>query len=250
MTRGRWSPEGRCQVKVTPVATQTLTVHQKAARSSVAMKVLMAVTGLFLILFLLMHMWGNLKAFFGPEAYDHYAEWLKSDILYPLMPHGWFIWIFRVFMVACIVAHMLSAYVLTLRSLGGRGRYQRKDRRSQTFSARTMRWGGVILLMLLLFHLGQFTIKWFLTGFTAESTPYQAVVLTFQQWYMVILYALFVGTVCLHIRHGIWSALTTLGANTSPAARRGLNYTAIIVSVLLFAGFMAMPVAVLFGGIK
>ena len=77
------------------------------------MKVLMAVTGLFLILFLLMHMWGNLKAFFGPEAYDNYAGWLKSDILYPLMPHGWFIWIFRVFMVASIVAHMLSAYVLT-----------------------------------------------------------------------------------------------------------------------------------------
>jgi len=235
---------------VAPVATQTLTVHQKAVRSSVAMKVLMAVTGIFLILFLLMHAWGNLKAFYGMESYDYYAGWLKSDILYPLVPHGWFIWIFRVFMVACIVLHMLSAYLLTVRSWGARGRYQRKDRRSQTFAARTMRWGGIILLMLLLFHLGQFTVKLFLTGFTATSTPYQAVVLTFSQWYMVLLYALFVGTVCFHLRHGIWSALTTLGANTSPAARRGLNYTAIIVSVLLFAGFMAMPVAVLFGGIK
>ena len=74
--------------------------------------------------------------------------------------------------------------------------------------------------------------------------------LTFTQWYMVVLYALFVGTVCVHLRHGIWSAMTTLGANTSPKARRVLNYTAIFVSVLLFAAFMAMPVAVLFGGIK
>ena len=214
------------------------------------MKVLMAVTGIFLILFLLMHAWGNLKAFYGMESYDYYAGWLKSDILYPLVPHGWFIWIFRVFMVACIVLHMLSAYLLTVRSWGARGRYQRKDRRSQTFAARTMRWGGIILLMLLLFHLGQFTIKWFLTGFTASSTPYEAVVLTFQQWYMVLLYALFVGTVCIHVRHGIWSAMTTLGANTSPKARRVLNYTAIGVSSLLFAAFMVMPVAVLFGGIK
>ena len=235
---------------MTTVATQTLTVHQRAARSTVALKVLMAVTGIFLILFLLMHAWGNLKAFFGPEAYDHYAEWLKSDILYPLVPKGWFIWIFRVFLVACIVGHMASAYVLTLRSRAARGSYQRKDRRAQTFSARTMRWGGIILLMLLLFHLGQFTLKWFLTGFTASSTPYESVVLTFQQWYMVLLYALFVGTVCIHIRHGIWSALTTLGANTSRVARRNLNVTAIAVSALLFVGFMVMPVAVLFGGIK
>lgn len=210
----------------------------------------MAVTGIFLILFLLMHAWGNLKAFIGPESYDHYAEWLKSDILYPLVPKGLFIWIFRAFMVACIIGHMASALVLTLRSRAARGRYQHADRKAQTFAARTMRWGGVILLMLLLFHLGQFTIKWFLTGFHATSTPYESIVLTFQQWYMVILYALFVGTVCVHLRHGIWSALTTLGANTSPKARRVLNYTAIAVAALLFVVFMAMPVAVLFGGIK
>lgn len=210
----------------------------------------MAVTGLLIILFLLMHMWGNLKAFFGAEAYDHYAEWLKSDILYPLVPKGWFIWIFRFVMVAAIVLHMFSAYVLTMRSRRGRGHYQRKERREQTFAARTMRWGGVILLMLLIFHLGEFTTRSFLTGFSADATPYQSVVLTFQQWPMVVLYALFVGTVCLHVRHGVWSGLTTLGANTSPTARKVLNGTAIAVALILFAGFMIMPVAVLFGGIK
>lgn len=232
------------------MATQTLSVHQKAVRSSVALKVLMAVTGLMLIAFLLVHAWGNLKAFIGAEAYDHYAEWLKSDILYPLVPHGWFIWIFRAVMVAAIVLHIYSAYVLTRRSQAGRGRYQRTERRAQTFAARTMRWGGVILLAALLFHLGQFTVKIFLTGFTSTSTPYESIVLTFQQWYMVVLYAIFVGTVCLHVRHGVWSALTTLGANSSPKARRVLNITAVFVAALLFVGFMVMPIAVLFGGIK
>ena len=232
------------------MATQTLSVHQKAVRSSVALKALMAVTGLILIAFLLMHAWGNLKAFIGPEAYDHYAEWLKSDVLYPLVPRGWFIWIFRALMVASIALHIYSAAVLTVRSRAGRGRYQRTERRAQTFSARTMRWGGVILLAALLFHLGQFTVKIFLTGFTSTSTPYESVVLTFQQWYMVVLYAIFVGTVCLHVRHGVWSALTTLGANSSPKARRVLNITAVFVAALLFVGFMVMPIAVLFGGIK
>jgi succinate dehydrogenase / fumarate reductase cytochrome b subunit len=235
---------------VSLVATQTLSVHQKAVRSSVALKALMAVTGLILIAFLLMHAWGNLKAFIGPEAYDHYAEWLKTDVLYPLVPHGWFIWIFRAFMVASIALHIYSAAVLTLRSRAGRGRYQRTERRAQTFAAKTMRWGGVILLSALLFHLGQFTVKIFLTGFTSTSTPYESIVLTFQQWYMVVLYAIFVGTVCLHVRHGVWSALTTLGANSSPKARRVLNITAVFVAALLFVGFMVMPIAVLFGGIK
>ena len=214
------------------------------------MKALMAVTGLMLIAFLLMHAWGNLKAFIGEAAYDHYAEWLKSDILYPLVPQGWFIWIFRAAMVAAIVLHIFSAYVLTRRSQSGRGRYQRTERRAQTFAARTIRWGGVILLAALLFHLGQFTIKIFLTGFASTDTPYKAIVLTFQQWYMVVLYAIFVGTVCLHVRHGVWSALTTLGANTSPKSRRVLNIIAVFVAGLLFVAFMAMPLAVLFGGIK
>ncbi len=64
------------------------------------MKAMMAISGLILIVFLLVHMYGNLKMFLGAEAYDHYAEWLKSDILYPLVPKGWFIWLFRGFMVA------------------------------------------------------------------------------------------------------------------------------------------------------
>ena len=62
----------------------------------------MAVTGLFLIIFLLVHAFGNIKVFLGPEEFDHYAEWLKSDILYPLIPVGWFIWIFRAVMVAAM----------------------------------------------------------------------------------------------------------------------------------------------------
>ena len=74
-----------------PVATTTLSPRARAVRSTVALKIAMAVTGLFLIIFLLVHAFGNIKVFLGPEEFDHYAEWLKSDILYPLIPVGWFI---------------------------------------------------------------------------------------------------------------------------------------------------------------
>ncbi len=69
----------------------------------------MAITGLIMVGFLLMHMYGNLKVFLGADAFNHYAHWLKGDILYPLVPSGWFIWIFRLVMLAAIVAHMWSA---------------------------------------------------------------------------------------------------------------------------------------------
>ena len=73
----------------------------------------MAVTGLILIAFLLVHMFGNLKMFLGAEAFDHYAEWLKQDVLYPFMPKGWFIWLFRAVMLAAIVLHMWSCLLYT-----------------------------------------------------------------------------------------------------------------------------------------
>ncbi len=216
------------------------------------MKMLMAVTGLYLVLFLLMHMWGNLKMFIGPEAFNHYAEWLKKDLLYPIVPHGWFIWIFRASLVAAVGLHMWSALVLTKRSHAGRGRYQRTDRRAQTYAARTMRTGGVILLLMLLFHLGQFTVRVVLTGFDQSTAPYDMVVASFSAkfWWVFVLYALWMVAVCMHVRHGFWSAFTTLGMNTSRRARKVLNGLAIFVAVLLYAGFMVMPLSVLLGLVK
>jgi succinate dehydrogenase / fumarate reductase cytochrome b subunit len=214
----------------------------------------MAVTGLIMIGFLLVHMYGNLKMFLGPAAFDHYAEWLKMDVLYPLMPHGWFIWLFRAFMVAAIVLHMWSAYVLTQKAhaanSGARGA-GKPIRKAQTYAARTMRWGGVILAGFLVFHLLQFTARIVTTGFAAnEPSPYVMVVASFSQWWLVLAYALWMVTVCLHVRHGFWSAFTTLGANVSEKSRQILNGLAWFVAALLFVGFMIMPIAVLAGMVK
>lgn len=237
--------------RVGPVATTTLTPRQRAVRSTVALKALMAITGLVMIGFLLMHMYGNLKAFLGAEAFDHYAHWLKTDLLYPLLPQGWFIWIFRFALLACIVAHIYAAAVLTLRAHGARStKYVTTDRIQQTYAARTMRWGGVIIVGFLVFHLLQFTVQVVTPGFTPGISPYEMVVLSFQQWWLVLAYAVWIVAVCMHVRHGVWSALTTLGANTSPAAKRFLDGLAWVIAVVLFVGFMIMPVAVLLGWIN
>ncbi len=211
----------------------------------------MAITGLIMVGFLLMHMYGNLKVFMGAEAFNHYAHWLKGDILYPLVPSGWFIWIFRVFLLVAIVAHIWSAAVLTGRAHAARSsKYVTTKRLSQTYAARTMRWGGVILAGFLVFHLLQFTAQVVTTGFRAGSEPYDMVIASFSQWWVTLAYLVWVAIVCLHVRHGVWSALTTLGANTSPKARGFLNGLAWVIAIVLFVGFMIMPLAVQFGWVK
>ena len=220
----------------------------------------MAITGLVLIGFLLMHMYGNLKVFLGQEAFDHYAHWLKYDahpedgidvILYPLIPNGWFIWLFRAVMLFAIVAHMYSALILTQRAQAARGtKYVKITRLQQTYSARTMRWGGVILAGFLIFHLLQFTATLVTPGFTAGAAPYQMVVGSFRIWWVLVAYALWMVTVCMHVRHGFWSAFTTLGANTSARAREVLNGCAWVAAILLYLGFMVMPVAVFLGWVQ
>lgn len=216
------------------------------------MKALMAVTGLIMIAFLLMHMYGNLKMFLGAESFNHYAEWLKGEILYPLVPKGWFIWIFRAFMVVSILLHMYAAGSLWARANRARGtKYVKTKRLQETYAARTMRVGGVILVLFLVFHLLQFTTQTVTIGYSGHPLdPYSAVVASFSVWWVVLAYLLWVGVVCLHVRHGFWSAFATLGANVSPGARHVLNVCAWVVAGLIFAGFMIMPISVLAGVLK
>ncbi|MDR2895692.1 MAG: succinate dehydrogenase cytochrome b subunit [Propionibacteriaceae bacterium] len=231
------------------MASTNLSVQQKALRSSVVKKVVMAVTGLVLIAFLLMHMYGNLKIFIGPEAYNDYAEFLKQDLLAPILPHGWFIWIFRAVLFICLVLHIYCAITLWSVSVEARGKskYVRKNRKEQTLASRFMRWGGIALFLLIVFHILMFTSNTFQLGWTGKQEPYTMFMGAFAQPWMVVIYAVFVGIVCVHIRHGFWSAFATLGANVGKYAQIVLNVIAYFVAVLVFVGFMLPPVAVCFG---
>lgn len=220
----------------------------------------MAVTGFIMIAFLLVHMYGNLKMFYTADnfhAFDHYAHWLKGTspdggILYPLMPAGTFIWVFRAALLASVVLHIWSAASLSLKTLAQRGdKYVNQKRLAQTYSSRTMRWGGVIIAAFIIFHLIQFTIvPGSLGAGGSGAEPHRMVLASFSNWWMVLLYAVCMVLITMHIRHGFWSAFATLGGNMSAKSQRLLNVLAYIVAGVLFVGFMIMPLAVLIGVIS
>ena len=230
--------------------TSVATKKRHAWTTGVFIKQLMAVSGLVFVFFLLFHSYGNLKMFLGQEAYDHYAEWLKVDAFYPIFPHHGFIWVFRVFMVLFLIIHVAAALHTWLKSRTARTtRYAVKKNVSNAYAARTMRVSAVILLVLIIFHILHFTTGTFKTGFVAASTPYERMVGTFQNPWMVLLYLVFVGAACLHVSHGFWSAFQTLGW-IRPNTHKPMVALSGIIGGLIFVMFMLPPIAVLSGAIS
>jgi succinate dehydrogenase cytochrome b subunit len=211
----------------------------------------MAVTGLLLISYLLAHMYGNLKAFAGPEAFNEYAHHLRT-LGEPILPYSGALWLIRVVLIISVIGHMYAAFALWSRARKARGglrRYHSNKARlgvQRTYASFTLRWGGVVILLFVIYHLLHLTWNIVHPG-GAAAEPYDRLVNGFQIWSVVLAYTIAVLAVGLHVRHGTWSALTTLGANTSSLARRRLNVLAYAVAGLLTVGFLLPPFAILFG---
>ncbi|MGO1561521.1 MAG: succinate dehydrogenase cytochrome b subunit [Actinomycetaceae bacterium] len=221
-----------------------------ARRTTVALKIAMAVTGVIFVLFVLAHMYGNLKMFQGAESFDGYAHWLR-EVAYPALPHQGVLWILRVTLLASVVIHAYAAFTLWSRARSARQqRYVVKRSLQQTYASRTMRWGGVIILAFIVFHLLQFTTMTIEVGGSFDS-PYHRMVAAFQpeHWWVYAIYLIAIILLALHVRHGVWSALATLGLSTKKR-EVGFNAVAIVVALLLLVGFMATPTAILLGIIK
>jgi succinate dehydrogenase / fumarate reductase cytochrome b subunit len=234
------------------VATTTLTPAQQASRSTVALKVLMAASGLIMIGYLLAHMYGNLKVFAGQASFDGYAHHLRT-LGEPVLPHKGVLWIIRVVLLASIVAHFYAALALWSRARRARGggarRYQStKNRRGvqRSYASFTLRWGGVVILLFVVFHLLNFTWQVITPG-GSDPSPYLRVVNGFSVWWLVAVYTIAMLAVGFHLRHGTWSALTTLGLNTSTVARHRLNLIAYAVAGVVTVGFLLPPFCILFG---
>jgi succinate dehydrogenase / fumarate reductase cytochrome b subunit len=195
-------------------------------------------------------MYGNLKMFQGAESFDGYAHWLR-EVAYPALPHQGVLWILRVTLLASVVIHAYAAFTLWSRARSARRqRYVVKRSLQQTYASRTMRWGGVIILAFIVFHLLQFTTMTIEIGGSFDS-PYHRMVAAFQpeHWWVYAVYMIAIILLALHVRHGVWSALATLGLSTKKR-EVGFNAVAIVVALLLLVGFMATPTAILLGIIK
>lgn len=221
---------------------------KKAKDTSVATKIAMAISGIIFVLFVLMHMYGNLKMFAGAEAFNGYAEHLR-ELGEPYLPHSGALWILRIALFVALLVHLDAAFRLWSRARKARAtRYQAgRTALAQTYASRTMRWGGVILLAFIVFHILQFTTMTVQLGDAAKAAdPYTRVVYSFQEWYVWLIYLIAMLALTMHIRHGVWSALATLGTNKK-RRQMAINTVAIIVAAVVFIGFMAPPTAILFG---
>lgn len=229
----------------------------RARRTTYALKSLMAVSGLLMILWLLAHMYGNLKIFEGQTGFDSYAEHLRT-LGTPILPTGGFLWISRFVLTIAVFAHFLSAVALWKRDHdatggGGGARYEAKAAArgvQRTYSSYTLRYGGLIVLAFIVFHLLHLSSDNVIHPGGASDSPYRRVVNGFGLWYIVLAYAVPVILLGMHIRHGVWSALTTLGANNSPRRRVRLNQLSVLVGAVLAVGFLIPPFSVLFGWVN
>jgi succinate dehydrogenase cytochrome b subunit len=208
-------------------------------------KAIMAVSGMIMLFYLVAHMIGNLEIFFGAGRFDSYAHWLRT-LGEPVLHHEWALWIIRAVLAVSVVAHAVCAYQLSRRDLRARpvGYVHRRARSS--YATRTMRWGGVILGLFLVWHLLDLTTGTVHSGGFHPGHPYQNVVDTFSTWYGDVIYIVAVLALGLHVRHGFWSAAQTLGAG-SRTRDRILKATANALALMLTAGFVAVPVGVMTG---
>lgn len=217
------------------------------SRTTIGQKVLMAVTGLIWIGFLVLHMYGNTKAFAGEQTFNDYAHHLRT-FGEPVLGYLQFLMAFRVLTVVSLLAHMYLAYALTRRAWAGRGSpYAMKKRVQADFASSTMRWGGIALLLFIIFHLMQFTwgVRAVLPGFNRENA-YANMVAGFQFLPTVLFYLVALTALGLHLYHGVWSVFQTLGLNNANTTK-ALHMTAIAVAVIVAGGFASVPLAVTFG---
>jgi succinate dehydrogenase / fumarate reductase cytochrome b subunit len=208
--------------------------------TTVGKKAVMAVTGIVLLGYVTAHMLGNLKAFFGSGALDGYGRWLRT-ILEPVFGHEGVLWLIRAVLVASVVLHMITATQLARRAYAARPiAYGYRPRVQGSYSARTMRWGGVIIALFVVYHVLDLTTGT-LNPHGEPGQIYANVTADFRHWYVVLAYTVAVLALGFHVRHGIWSALRSLGR---PVIGHSL---ALGYAILLTAGFLSVPFAVLFG---
>ncbi|MGY0020276.1 succinate dehydrogenase [Streptomyces sp. cg35] len=213
--------------------------------SSLGKKTVMAVSGLVMLLYLVAHMIGNLKIFFGPEEINHYARWLRT-MGGPVLHHEWGLWIARVVLVVAVVAHATSAYQLSRRDIKARpSKYVHKKPRA-SYATRTMRWGGIILGLFIVWHILDLTTGTVHPGGYEHLHPYQNIIDTFSTWYGNVIYIVAMLALGLHVQHGFWSAAQTLGVGNR-TRDRVLKTVGNALAALLTLGFIAVPVGVMTG---
>ncbi|MBE7325925.1 succinate dehydrogenase cytochrome b subunit [Nocardioides sp. Y6] len=207
----------------------------------------MAVSGLVFIGYLLAHMYGNLKVFAGHDAFNEYAHHLR-EFGEPMLPHEGLLWIMRVVLIVALVAHVWAALVLTGRAHKARSsKYTVKKNLASSLSSRTMRWGGLTILIFVIWHLLHFTVGKVNPAGGETNDPYNLLVDSFDLWWMAVIYLLAMLALGMHLHHGTWSAMQTLGFTNTARSRANAKLAGWVVAIVIAGGFALVPLSVLTG---
>jgi succinate dehydrogenase / fumarate reductase cytochrome b subunit len=211
--------------------------------SMVGKKVVMGVTGLVGIGFVILHSLGNLLVFRGPSALNSYSHFLKST--------GELLWALRIVLIVAVVLHVIAAVQLTRQSRSARPiAYAKHELQVATVASRTMRWGGALLLVFIVLHILHFTTGTIRPAgvFTSEDV-YANVVTSFRIWWVSLFYVLAMVALGLHLFHGAWSSVRSIGV--SPPSREPLHHRiSLAIALLVWAAFTAVPIAVVAGVVR
>lgn len=221
-----------------------------------ALKVAMAITGTIWILFVLIHLFGNLKLYMGAEGFNEYAFWLRHAFE-PLLPEEFLLWALRIVLIISLVIHVGSAAILWSRGRRARGRFRSAARKRRTgfasISAALMPLTGIIILGFLIFHVldlttgtGPAASTEFAAHTGTESFAYQNLIASFSRLWVAILYTLTMVLLSIHTAHGITTAATDLGA-MGYRLRQIAAITAGIVAIVILLGNASIPIAVQLG---
>jgi succinate dehydrogenase / fumarate reductase cytochrome b subunit len=211
--------------------------------SSIGKKYVVAVTGLILAIFIVLHMLGNLKAIEGPghgnAALDRYSHFLRTAGS-PALPHNFALWILRIVMITALVLHVTAITQLTIRNNKAKpGRMGAKPIRS-SFAARSMRVSGGLILFFLVFHILQFTTRTIHPTPLYDGTVYYNAYHAFHDWWIVVLYVVAVCLLGLHLNHALWSGAQTAGVD-NPDRNWFWRRLATGITVLTVCGFASVP---------
>ncbi|MEJ5222271.1 MAG: succinate dehydrogenase cytochrome b subunit [Tepidiforma sp.] len=214
--------------------------------SAIGKKAVMAITGIVLLGFVLVHMLGNLHLYEGAEKMNWYGEYLR-EIGEPILPRTGLLWIVRSVLILAFALHIHAAYSLTVMNRQSRKtKYQGgRDYIAANYAARTMRWSGVIVGLFVIYHLMDLT--WGMGGadFT-KGQPYENVVASLSRWPIAGVYIVANLLLGMHIYHGAWSLFQSLGWS-HPRFNHWRRVFAAAFAAIIVIGNVSFPIAVLTG---
>ncbi len=219
--------------------------------SSIGKKLVVALTGIVLVLFLAGHLIGNLVVFMGPEPFNAYAYFLHH------MLHGAGIWVFRIVMLVMIVAHIVATICLTRQNKAARKAYEHPATIQASKSSQTMILSGLTILAFVIYHLLHFTVRAgneynnpelysFMLDGKQVHNAWKMVIDGFSVWYVVLFYVIAMTLLCSHLMHGVGSIFQTLGFRSKKAASL-IKQISIGYAAFIWIGFISIPVAILLG---